>query len=252
MNINTFSVLCFKDHIWSKIIVGKLLEMHLIPTCIIEEDSIMSNKKKDFYQKLTETSKKKIPYQNNSIGNMITEFNITNNTNIVHYVTPNHNNIYCKNILKEHPLDILILANTRIIKKDIFEIPIKGTFNCHPDKLPGYRGSVVFLRKILEDLPLGVTCHWVNEIVDTGSIAYYKDIIMEDNDTLGDIVYRIIDTSSDLFYELLTSNNIPNIPQNLNETPCFKFPDDTIIKECIDKLDLRNKQNIINNNNNNG
>ena len=246
MKHKSFSLLCYKDHIWSKIIITNLLNNNFIPSVIIQEDSKISQKKQDFYKKLIETSKD-IDYLNNmnSIEDIINEYNINNKRKIEHLIVSNHNENLCKVNLQKYSDDILLLANTGIIKKDIFEIPKIGTFNCHPDKLPGYRGSVVFLRKILNNLSLGVTCHWVNEIVDTGNIVCYQDIIINNDDRLGDIVYKICLTSYELFEQVLTTSKIPNIVQSTNDTPCFKFPDESIIQECIDKLDLK-KYNCIN------
>jgi len=231
-----FSILCYKDHIWSKLVINNLIKHNLIPLNIIEENSISGNKKKTFYDNLISDCKIDLS-DLESIDTLVKKHSI--NYNIVN----NHNNDKTRELLLESAPDLILLSNTRIIKKEIFEIAKIGTFNCHPDKLPGYRGSVVYLRKILEDLQLGVTCHWVNEIVDTGSIVFYHDIEYNINDNLGDLVYKIIQTSSNLFIKLLNSNNIPKEDQLLIDSPCFKFPDDSIINECRKKLDL--KKNLI-------
>jgi methionyl-tRNA formyltransferase len=235
MKLN-FSILCYKDHIWSKIVINNLIKHNLIPLNIIEENSISGNKKKVFYDNLISDCNIDLSHLK-SVDILAKEYSI--NYDIVN----NHNNDITKELLCESSPDIILLSNTRIIKKDIFEIAKIGTFNCHPDKLPGYRGSVVYLRKILEDLQLGVTCHWVNEIVDTGSIVFYHDIEYNINDTLGDLVYKIILTSSNLFIKLLNSDSIPKEDQLLINSPCFTFPEDSIINQCRKKLDL--KKNII-------
>ena len=232
-----YAILCYKDHPWSNIIINNLLKNKLIPSIIIEEESISSNKKKVFYEKLLSDC-------NSKLDKYIDCNYLIEKYNIKYLCVDNHNNDQTFNFLKKEKLDMILLANTRIIKPNIYEQAKIGAFNCHPDKLPGYRGSVVFLRKIKEDMPLGVTCHWVNEIVDTGSIAYYQDVKYKVGDTLGDLVYKIIQTSSQHFINLLNDSKIPKINQNVKDTPCFKFPDEIIIKECRNKLDL--KKNLIN------
>lgn len=234
--IYNFAILCYKDHPWSKIVVNNLIENNYIPSIIIEENSPSGNKKLEFYKRLLIDSKVKFDHLDNLK-------NISNQHQIKYLEVSNHNDQDTFNFLnKNNNLDLIILANTRIIKPFIYQIAKIGAFNCHPDKLPGYRGSVVFLIKILEDLPLGVTCHWVNEIVDTGSIAYYNDVNYELGDTLGDLVLKIILTSSNLLKQLLSNQKIPKIEQNIIDTPCFKFPNDNIIEECRTKLDLKKKQ----------
>ena len=233
-----FAILCYKDHPWSKLIVNNLLTNNFIPSIIIEEDSKSGNKKINFYDKLLSDSRIKLDDYNNLS-------NLSQKNNIKHLIVDNHNSLDTFNFLAQEKLDLILLANTRIIKPHIYRQAKIGAFNCHPDKLPGYRGSVVFLRKILEDLPLGVTCHWVNEVVDTGSIAYYQDVNYQLGDTLGDLVYKIIETSSNHFITLLNNNNIPKTEQNIVDTPCFRFPEEDIIEKCRIKLDL--KKNLTNN-----
>ena len=234
--MNKYAILAFKDHIWSNIVIDNLLNNVHHPLVIIEEESNFGNKKKNFYLELLSDSKEKIIKKEIKI--------ISEKYKIDYFCVKNHNDEETLEILKKYDLDIILLANTRIIKPNIYQNAKLGAFNCHPDKLPGYRGSVVFLRRILENLPIGVTCHWVNEIVDTGSIAYYNDVNYKIGDKLGDIVYKIIQISSHHFINLLNDSKIPKINQNITNTPCFKFPDETIIDECRKKLDL--KKNLIN------
>ena len=231
--------MCYKDHIWSKILINNLIKKNMVPKLIIEEESNFGIKKKNFYDELILDTKK-------DISNFDLISDIVKKYNIKHLIVESHNNLNTKNILSQSTPDIILLANTRILKPEIFEIAKIGTFNCHPDKLPGYRGSVVFLRRILENSCLGVTCHWVNKIVDTGSIAYYQDVELNPDDTLGDIVYNIIVTSSNLFEKILTQELIPSIKQDITDTPLFKFPEESLIQECRDFLRFKNKN--INNN----
>lgn len=229
--MNKYAILAFKDHIWSNIVINNILNNVYHPIVIIEEESNLGNKKKNFYLELLSDSKEEIKIKEIK--------NITEKYNIDYFCVKNHNDAETLEILKKYDLDIILLANTRIIKPNIYQNAKLGAFNCHPDKLPGYRGSVVFLRKILEDLPIGVTCHWVNEVVDTGSVAYYQECLFSSNDTLGDITLNIINTSSNLFIKLLNDKNIPKIDQDVKDTPCFKFPDNEIIKLCRNKLLLK-------------
>ena len=229
--MNKYAILAFKDHSWSNIVINNILNNVYHPLVIIEEESNLGNKKKNFYFELLSDSKEKI------IKREIK--NISEKYNIDYFCVKNHNDEETLEILKKYDLDIILLANTRIIKPNIYQNAKLGAFNCHPDKLPGYRGSVVFLRKILENLPLGVTCHWVNEKVDTGSVAYYQDCEFSSNDTLGDITLNIINFSSNLFIKLLNDKNIPKIDQDVKDTPCFKFPDNEILTLCRNKLLLK-------------
>lgn len=237
-----FAVLCYADHIWSKIIINDLVKANLIPKFVLEEDSKFSNQKKNFYDKLVgDMPDKSVMIPSKSLINNINS-KLSDNNQILYHCVKSHNNQESLEFIKSNPVDIILLANTGIIKSEIYSQARIGSFNCHPDKLPGYRGSVVFLRKILQELPLGVTCHWVNDVLDTGNIAFYQDININDQDSLENIVYNIINTSSTLFKRILTEEKIPSIIQDLTgDYPCFKFPEneELIIQEC--KTILKNK-----------
>ena len=71
---------------------------------------------------------------------------------------------------------------------------------------------MVFIRRIIKNEPIGVTCHWINEIVDTGS-AYYSDVEKK-------ITYhkldQIFDKSTEHFIRIINEyHNIPKIEQRL-------------------------------------
>ena len=92
MNKNTFAILCYKDHIWSKILISNLLNKKLIPLCVIEEESKFSLKKKIFYDRLISTTSFNNPYQSISIEKIINNYNKKNNTKVLHHIISSHNN----------------------------------------------------------------------------------------------------------------------------------------------------------------
>ncbi|MGP8215895.1 MAG: formyltransferase family protein [Bacteroidia bacterium] len=68
--------------------------------------------------------------------------------------------------------DILILAQTGVVRKNILSIAKFGTLNSHPAILPFYRGIDCFKWAMLNGhySKIGSTVHWVNTGVDTGNI----------------------------------------------------------------------------------
>jgi len=85
--------------------------------------------------------------------------------------------------------DILILAQTGIVKQKILKIPKLGTLNGHPAILPYYRGIDCTRWALAKNdfEHIGCSVHWVNAGVDTGRIiqrCFYQFQGDEDLDKL--------------------------------------------------------------------
>ena len=74
-----------------------------------------------------------------------------------------------RDLARLHP-DVLILAGTGIVSPDILAIPRLGTVNVHLGLLPWVRGNDVVAHSVLEDIPIGATCHLVDRGIDTGAM----------------------------------------------------------------------------------
>ena len=74
--------------------------------------------------------------------------------------------------LEQMGCDLLLLGQCGILKSEILHVPSKGVLNAHPGFLPAFRGLDSSKWAILENRwdQIGVTVHWVDEGVDTGSI----------------------------------------------------------------------------------
>jgi len=87
------------------------------------------------------------------------------------YSVDNFNGPDCESLLKRINPDLLVLGGSRILKKNILEIPKMGVLNAHPGILPKYRGVDVISWAILNGDNIGVTVHLVDEGIDTGRIC---------------------------------------------------------------------------------
>jgi len=74
--------------------------------------------------------------------------------------------------LKELDVDLLILAQTGIVRKQVIDIPSIGVLNAHPGILPEYRGFDCFRWALANDdhEKIGASIHWVDTGIDTGNI----------------------------------------------------------------------------------
>lgn len=92
------------------------------------------------------------------------------------------NNI--RNTIKDIKPKYLISINYRyIIPKDIFSMA-EYAINIHGSLLPAYRGRTPHVWSIINgEKESGITCHIIEESVDTGDIITQKVIKIEDKDT---------------------------------------------------------------------
>lgn len=117
-------------------------------------------------------------------------------------------------------VDLIILAWwPYILKEPIIQLAQYGCLNFHPSYLPYNRGKHYNFWNLVEDVPFGVTIHWVDTGIDTGDIAFQSLIPKTWEDT-GKSLYDKAQTEIvRLFvekYPLIKSGSIPRIPQNLN------------------------------------
>jgi len=84
---------------------------------------------------------------------------------------PNHNSPECIDYVQEEGIELLINAGTpRILGRELIRAPSIGILNVHPGLLPKYRGATCCEWSILNDDPVGVTAHFMNEQLDGGPI----------------------------------------------------------------------------------
>jgi methionyl-tRNA formyltransferase len=82
-------------------------------------------------------------------------------------------------IKKTKPDLILVFSSSRLLSKDVYELPRFGTINLHPSILPKYRGPFPeFWHYYNMDLEAGVTVHFIDSGVDTGDILLQESVLL--------------------------------------------------------------------------
>ena len=121
--------------------------------------------------------------------------------------------------LKAMQLDLIILAWwPYILKEALIKIPRIGCLNFHPSYLPYNRGKHPNFWSIAEDVPFGVSLHFVDTGIDSGSIAFQKIIPKSWEDT-GKTLHEkgkreIVKLFQEKFQDIITGN-IPRVKQDL-------------------------------------
>lgn len=129
-----------------------------------------------------------------------------------------HNAPESQNILAKLNPDLLILGGTRIIRKNILDIPHIGTLNIHPGHLPDFRGVDVIPWAILKGRQPYITVHFVDIGVDTGDIIMRRPLPLEDRDTLDYLEIKAMRIGAEMLIETLDQisqgreERIPQLP----------------------------------------
>jgi len=118
--------------------------------------------------------------------------NIVCNKNIPYFKIENNiNSLDNINLIKSFNCDLLISCGyDQIFKKELIDLKI---INCHSSELPKYRGRNVLKRALFNNEKyFGITVHWVDEGIDTGSIIIQKlyPIVKRNYRTLLNIVRK--------------------------------------------------------------
>lgn len=120
--------------------------------------------------------------------------------------------------LKDEKIDLIILGWWHyIIKEPLLSISRLGLINFHPSYLPYNRGKHYYFWNLVEEVPYGVSIHYVDEKVDNGDIAFQKkiDLSYEDNGfSLREKgKYAIVELFEENF-KAIVSGNLPRKKQN--------------------------------------
>jgi methionyl-tRNA formyltransferase len=107
--------------------------------------------------------------------------------------------------LKSLGADFFLVASfAKILKKEIIEIPLKGTIGVHPSLLPKYRGASPIQSAILNDeKETGTTLFLIDEKVDHGPIINHKSLIINYKDNYLTLEEKLAKLSAKLAVETL-------------------------------------------------
>ncbi len=115
--------------------------------------------------------------------------------------------------------DLFVIVAFRILPKDVFSIPKRGSFNLHGSLLPKYRGAAPIQWSLINgDKETGVTTFFLDERVDTGKIILRETLAIDDDDDFGSLhdkmiilgaetVLKTVDMINKGFYELNSQDN---------------------------------------------
>lgn len=81
--------------------------------------------------------------------------------------------------------DYAVILGARILSKEVIS-KYKAILNIHPGVLPGNRGLDNLKWSIVNNLPIGVTAHFIDHRIDMGQIIKTENIRLEKTDSIRD------------------------------------------------------------------
>jgi folate-dependent phosphoribosylglycinamide formyltransferase PurN len=146
----------------------------------------------------------------------------------------------CEQLLKEIDPDVIVLGGSRIIRKNIINIPKVGILNAHLGLLPKYRGVDVIPWAIYNGDDIGVTVHFVDEGIDTGGIVVQKVIDVTESDTIDSLGKKANMLAGELMAEtvlkIVEGEHIQVMPQSKEDGKQFYRMPMKLFRETERKL----------------
>lgn len=138
-------------------------------------------------------------------------------------------------IVKLAPDMIVTCAYGQIIPKVLLDLPKYGCINVHASLLPKYRGGAPLHRVVINgEAKTGITIMHMDEGMDTGDIISTREILIDINDTVGDIHDKLSILGKELLLDTIPSivdGTSKRIKQNNDEAtfaPVIKREDELI------------------------
>ena len=106
--------------------------------------------------------------------------------------------------LEELNPNIMVVVAFRMLPKVVWQFPEFGTFNLHASLLPHYRGAAPINWAIINgEKVTGVSTFFIDEKIDTGEMILQKEVEVSEDENVGQLHDRLMQTGADLVVETL-------------------------------------------------
>jgi methionyl-tRNA formyltransferase len=113
--------------------------------------------------------------------------------------------------------EIQVVVAFRMLPKEIWSLPVSGTFNLHASLLPLYRGAAPINWALINgEKETGVTSFFLDEQIDNGNIIFRETLPVGDEETAGELHDRLMVVGARLVVktvQAIESGNVPSISQ---------------------------------------
>ncbi len=107
--------------------------------------------------------------------------------------------------LRELEPDLFVVVAFRILPKEVYSIPVQGSFNLHGSLLPKYRGAAPIQWTLINgDKQTGVTTFFLEDKVDTGNVILQEKLQINDEDDFGSLHDKMMLLGSEVVLKTIT------------------------------------------------
>lgn len=134
--------------------------------------------------------------------------------------------------LKSIDAELFVVVAFRILPREVFTLPLKGSFNLHASLLPRYRGAAPINWAIIKgEKETGVTTFFLRDRVDTGDVILRARTPIGPDDNFGTLYTKLSEIGASIVLHtcrLIESGKAIGLPQDESlATPAPKiFKDD--------------------------
>ncbi|MBU1727282.1 MAG: glycosyltransferase [Candidatus Omnitrophica bacterium] len=147
---------------------------------------------------------------------------------IPYYKVKDHNGVVSESLIRSFSPDIIVITNTRLIKKNILDIPKYGVLNLHGSLLPKYTGlDSIFWALFHGEKEIGATVHFVNDKLDQGDIVLQSKIRVGRFDNEKTLYRKAIKMGVEMMPEAVTQieqGTVTPIPQEIMFPNSYSWP----------------------------
>jgi methionyl-tRNA formyltransferase len=148
-------------------------------------------------------------------------FNVVKNYSQEHRISCIQPELFVESVISKiikYNIDLGIVVDySKIIPKEVFDIPHYKIFNIHFSLLPKYRGASPIQAALCNgDYETGVTSFYIDKTLDTGDIIIQKKININFNDNAQTLLLKLIPLGIDVMnitIDSLITNNVNIKPQ---------------------------------------
>ena len=120
--------------------------------------------------------------------------------------------------LKEIDADLFVVVAFRMLPKEVWAMPKRGTINLHAALLPDYRGAAPINHAIINgETETGITTFYIDEQIDTGKIIMQERCAIEPEDNIGTLYDKLMFIGAEAVYktvDIIASGNVNAIEQD--------------------------------------
>ncbi len=137
------------------------------------------------------------------------------------------------NSLKDLRPDLFVVVAFRILPKELYTIPSKGSFNLHASLLPKYRGAAPINWAIINgERETGVTTFFLQDKVDTGSILLQARVAIGEDETAGELHDKLAAVGAEIVLQTVRLIELNRVEPRLQDERNVSTAPKIFKKDC--------------------